>query len=349
MARPEPSTVSPAGVTAPATSDALRDAARRFLRARDDIKIAESIPWLIALAVPLLVPDECAFGTQVLVMILFALSLDFILGYAGIITLGHAAYFGLGAYVAGLLSARLGWHEPISGLIAAGFVAGVAGAALGWILLRYRDLTLLMLTLAVSTILYELANTWPNLTGGFDGLTGISMDPVVGLFDWDLSGVTSYCYALAVLMVSFFALRRIVVSPFGQALCGIRENAARMRAVGAPVLGSLTLGYAISAALAGIAGGLLAQANSFITMDVLSFDKSAAVLTMLVLGGAGRLYGALIGAVIYMLAADRLARLSPEYWEFGVGLLLVLVVLFCPSGLLGIVDQARLRWGRRGG
>jgi branched-chain amino acid transport system permease protein len=331
-------------MAAPEGGDAaLAPAARAFMRARDDLRPLEVLPWLVALAVPFLLPQECAFGTQILVMVLFALSLDFILGYAGIVTLGHAAYFGLGAYTAGLLSARLGWNEPISGLAAAGLVAAAAGAVSGGILLRYRHLALLMLTIALSTVLYELANTWSGLTGGFDGLTGISIAPLLGLFDWDLEGRTGYLYAFVVLLLCFLALRRITVSPFGQTLHGIRENTARMRAIGVPVLRRLTLAYTISAAVAGIAGGLLAQANSFITMQVLSFDSSAAVLTMLVLGGTGRLYGAMIGAVVYMLAADRLARLSPEYWELGVGLLLVFVVLVCPDGLFGLVDQLRQR------
>ena len=185
------------------------------------------------------------------------------------------------------------------------------------------------------------------MTGGYDGLMGITIAPLLGVFDWDLGGRTSYLYALAVLLLGFLALRRITLSPFGQTLRGIRENATRMRAIGAPVLGQLTLAYTISAALAGIAGGLLAQANTFLTMQVLSFDNSAAVLTMLVLGGTGRLYGAMVGAVVYMLAADRLSRLSPEYWELGVGLLLVFVVLICPDGLFGVFEQLR-RFLRRG-
>ncbi len=339
MADPDP-------LEAAADPEALGRAAQAFVRARDDLRPADAIPWLLALAVPFLLSQECAFGTQILIMVLFALSLDFILGYAGIVTLGQAAYFGLGAYTAGLLSARLGWNEPISGLLAAGLVAAAAGAVSGWILLRYRHLALLMLTIAISTILYELANTWSWLTGGFDGLMGISISPLLGVFDWDLEGRTSYLYALVVSMLCFLALRRITVSPFGQTLHGIRENTARMRAIGVPVLGRLTLAYTISAGIAGIGGGLLAQANSFITMQVLSFDTSAAVLTMLVLGGTGRLYGAMVGAVVYMLAADRLARLSPEYWELGVGLLLVFVVLVCPDGLFGVVDRLRRRGWR---
>jgi branched-chain amino acid transport system permease protein len=326
---------------------ALRTRAEAFLKTRDGLRPVEALPWLIAAAVPLLLPDESAFGTQVLIMVLFALSLDFILGYAGIATLGHAAYFGLGAYAAGLLSARVGWHEPLTGLLAAAAVGAAAGAASGAILLRYRDLTLLMLTLALATTLYELANTWSNVTGGYDGLMGIELDPLLGLFEWDLSGVTSYGYALAAVLICFFALRRIATSPFGQSLRGIRENKARMRAIGTPVLGRLTAAYTISAAVAAIAGALFAQSNAFLTMQVLSFDRSAEVLTVLILGGTGRLYGALWGAIVYMLAADRIARLSPEYWEFGVGLLLVLIVLFCPDGLLGIGDQVRRGWRRR--
>lgn len=346
MAVPSPG----APLVAPAAPDgfsSLLARAEAFLRARDNIRPVELVPWIAAAAVPFVVPDEAAFGTQVLIMILFALSLDLILGYGGVVTLGHAAYFGLGAYATGLLSARLGWHEPISALLAAGLVGAAAGAVSGAILLRYRDLTLLMLTLALSTTLYELANTWSSVTGGYDGLIGIAFQPLLGLFDWDLSGVTSYAYALVVLVLCFFGLRRVAVSPFGLALRGIRENKARMRAIGTPVLRHLTIAYTLSAAAAAIAGGLLTESSSFLTMQVLSFDRSAEVLTILILGGTGRLYGAVFGALVYMLAADRIARLSPEYWEFAIGLILVVVVLFYPEGLLGVGDRVLRKWRRR--
>jgi branched-chain amino acid transport system permease protein len=331
----------------PGAGPAPGSVAEAFLRRRDDPRPVEAVFWLAALAVPFLWPEHAAFGAQVLVMMLFALSLDFILGYAGVLTLGHAAYFGVGAYVSGLLSAKLGWHEPLSGLLAAGAVAGLFGALTGWLLLRYRDLTLLMLTLAVSTMMFELANVWSGLTGGYDGLMGIQMAPILGIFDWDIAGVTGYGYALIVLFLGFVVLRRMTVSPFGQALRGIRENTLRMRAIGAPILGHLTLAYTISAVIAGVAGGLFAQTNNFITLEVLGFERSAAVLTLLILGGTGRLYGALFGALVYMLAADRLAKLSPVYWEFGVGLILVVVVLLCPDGLLGIVDRIKAAFARR--
>ena len=311
-----------------------------FLLARHRWHWAEAIPWILALAAFFLFPGWLALGTQILIMVLFALSLDLILGYAGIVTLGHAAFFGVGAYAAGMLSALLGWHEPITGLIAAAVSAAIVGLIAGLIILRTRGLTLLMLTLATTILFQEIANTYDNVTGGFDGLHGVTPAPLLGLFEFDLWFKVPYLYALAVLMLAFFVIRRIVYSPFGRELEGIRENVARMHAIGAPVRRRLVTVYTISAALAGIAGGLFAQANAFVTLDVFSFDRSGAVLIMLILGGSGRLYGAFVGAVVYMFMEDQLARLSPEFWQFGIGLLLVLTVLFARRGLFGLVETA---------
>lgn len=319
---------------------AASEDAAAFLAERHHFRPAEALPWAIAIAAFFLVPDYMAFGTQVLIMVLFALSLDLILGYAGIVSLGHAAFFGTGAYTAGLLAARLGWGEPITELLAAGAVAAAIGFASGWFLLRYRGLTLLMLTLATAIMLYELGNARADVTGGFDGLTGIAVWPLFGRFEYDLYGHTYYLYALAVLFLVFLALRRIVYSPFGQALVGIRENAQRMHAIGSPVLRRLVVAYTIGAAIAGTAGGLFAQSNAFVTLGVLGFERSASVLVMLILGGTGRLYGAFVGAAVYMLLEDNLAKLSPEFWEFGIGLLLVMTVLFARRGLLGVLEAA---------
>jgi branched-chain amino acid transport system permease protein len=291
------------------------------------------------------------FGSQVLVMVLFALSLDLILGYAGIITLGHAAFFGIGAYTVGLLASRLSWSEPISGLVAAAAVAALAGFASGALLLRYRGLTLLVLTLATTTMLQELGNFYKDFTGGYDGIPGLEFAPLFGRFDYDLYGHTIYLYALGVLFVLFLLVRRIVYSPFGQALAGIRENVARMHAIGSPVHGRLLAAYTISAAIAGVAGALFTETNAVVTLGVFDFDTySAAVMVMLILGGAGRLYGAFAGAVIYMVLQDYLSKLSPAFWQFGVGLLLVLTVLFARNGLLDLFERigARMRqWARR--
>jgi branched-chain amino acid transport system permease protein len=305
----------------------------------------EAAPWVLALAAYFVFPGYLALGTQVLIGILFALSLDLVLGYAGIVTLGQAAFFGTGAYTVGLLSARLGWGEPLSGLIAGGAAAALVGFASGWLLLRYRGLTLLMLTLAAAVLLFEFANAKAAITGGYDGVTGIEIWPLFGRFTYDMFGCTYYLYSLAVLFVTFFIVRRIVHSAFGAALVGIRENTQRMHAIGSPVHLRLVVAYTIAAAVAGVAGGLFAQSNAFVTLDVLGFPRSAAVLIMLILGGTGRLYGAFLGAAIYMVLEDNLAKLSPQFWEFGIGLMLVLAVLFARRGLLGIVEDLGRRLG----
>jgi branched-chain amino acid transport system permease protein len=317
-----------------------RARATAFLAHRHHFRIWEALPWLLALAAFFLFPDRMAFGSQVLLMVLFALSLDLILGFAGIVSLGHAAFFGLGAYAAALVTLRWGWEEPISGLAVAATVAAAAGAASGWLLLRYRGLTLLVLTLSTTIMLQELGNLMRDLTGGYDGLPGLSFKPLLGLFDYDLYGHVNYLYALAVLFVLFMVVRTIVHSPFGQTLAGIRENVARMHAIGSPVHLRLVVVYTISAAIAGVAGALFTQTNAYVTLGVFDFDNSAGVLVMLVLGGIGRLYGAFVGAVIYMVLQDTLSKASPQYWQFAVGLLLVLTVLFARRGLLGLLQDA---------
>ncbi len=298
----------------------------------------EVLPWLCAGGAYFVFPDYLALGGQILVMVLFALSLDLILGYAGIVTLGHAAFFGTGAYVAGILAAH-GWTEPLSLLLAAGAVACLLGVVTGAIVLRTSGLTLLMVTLVVSELLQETANKLGWLTGGADGLQGITIAPLLGFFRFDLFGRTAYLYCLAVLFLAWSLARLIVHSPFGRTLVGIRENVTRMRAIGSPVFLRRLRIYAISAGLAGIAGGLLTETTQFVALQVLGFELSGTVLVMLILGGVGRLYGAFIGAPLYMIAQDRLARDDPAYWLFWIGLLLVVVVMFARGGVLGIVDR----------
>jgi branched-chain amino acid transport system permease protein len=322
----------------------MSEALHAAVRHRHRLRPWEVLPWLLAVAAFFVFPDYMAFGTQVLITVLFALSLDLILGYAGVVTLGHAAYFGTGAYAAGMLSAHWGWNEPLSALAAAALCAAAIGFVSGAILLRYHGLALLMLTLATAIMLQELANVYDNLTGGFDGLIGIQFDPLFGVFEYDLWGYTHYWYALSVLFVMFVLARLLVYAPFGQSLVGIRENVLRMHAIGTPVYWRLVTIYTISAAMAGIAGGLFAQSNAFVTLEVLSFTRSGTILIILILGGVGRLYGAFVGAVVYMVLEDQLAKLSPEFWEFGVGLVLVLTVLFARRGLLGLLSAAHRNW-----
>ena len=299
------------------------------------IRWTEWIPFVVALAAFFLLPEYLALGARILIFILFALSLDLILGYAGIVTLGHSAFFGLGAYTAGILSAKLGITDAFVQLAA----AALLGIATGAIILRTRALTLLMLTLAITAILLEVANKMSSVTGGADGLQGVVVAPILGLFRFDLYGKTAFLYCLAALFVGWWAVRRIIYSPFGAMLTGIRENGARMHAIGAPVYWRMVLIYTISATMAGIAGALIAQVNQFVGLNVLGLEPSGDLLVMLILGGVGRLYGAFVGPVIYLSVQDWLAKQYPEYWYFGVGALLITVVLFAPGGILGLFDK----------
>lgn len=338
------------------TRDTTLDQAAEYIRGRHRTRWAEAMPWVLALLAVLVLPQFLALGTQIVIMILFALSLDLILGFAGIVTLGHAAFFGAGAYAAGLLSVA-GWGEPFTGLMVGAGVAAFVGAISGWILLRTHGLALLMLTLATTITLQEFANFRADITGGFDGLVGIEMQPLFGFLSIEgqlrglgipftgyeldpLDFTHSYLYALVVLFVLFVLVRRIVHAPFGQALVGIRENVTRMHAIGTPVQGRLVTSYTISAAIAGVAGALSAQTEAFVTLQSLSFELSGEILIMLILGGTGRLYGAFVGVAAYMILEDQLAKLNPEFWQFGVGIVLVLTVLFARRGLLGLAEDA---------
>ncbi|HVO17035.1 MAG TPA: branched-chain amino acid ABC transporter permease [Alphaproteobacteria bacterium] len=327
-----------------ATGTAAATAA--YLRSRHRFRAAEAAPWLLLALVYFVLQGYLALGSQIVVMILFALSLDLILGYAGIVSLGHAAFFGVGAYAAALL-AKHGWAEPISGLVVAAAAAAAIGAASGWVLLRTRGLTLLMLTMAVAILLQELSNARSDITGGFDGIA-FQMSPLLGEHNFGIYFKTQYVYAAVVLLLAFLLVRRIVHAPFGRQLEGIRENVKRMHAIGSPVHRRLVTVYTISAALAGVAGGLFAQTQQFVTLAVLSFDLSGKILIMLILGGTGRLYGAFVGVTVYMILEDQLAKQYPQYWQLGIGAVLVLVVLFARRGLFGLAEDAvkRLR-GRR--
>jgi len=289
--------------------------------------------WLCTLLPFVVTPSYLSLASQIAITALFALSLDLILGYAGIVSLGHAAFFGVGAYSAGLLAKHY-WGEPLAGLVVAAVAAGIAGYAMSHIVVRFRHLALIMLTLGLGLLLHEAANSASGLTGGADGLQGVRVGTLFG-FKFDMFGRTAYASSLAVLFVCFLVSRRIIHSPFGLALRGIRENATRMPAIGAPSRAHLRKAYTIAAVIAGIAGALLTHTTSTVSLEVLSFQRSADVLVILILGGAGRLYGGIIGAVIYMVARDQFSGINPQFWYFWIGLLLVMVVMFLPNGILG--------------
>ena len=300
----------------------------------------EALPWVTAIAAFLLFPTYLPLGAQILATILFALSADLVLGYAGIVTLGHAAFFGTGAYTAGILAAN-GWGEPISGLLAGALASAAIGVVSGFIVLRTSGLALLMQTLVVATLLHEAANRASSITGGDDGLQGMQVWPIFGVFRFDLFGRTAFIYCFVVLFLCWWLARRIVHSPFGRSLTGIRENVLRMHAIGAPVMRRRLVIYTISAAFAGLAGALIAQTTEFVGLGFLSLDRSGTVLIMLIIGGVGRLYGAFIGVPLYMIAQDRFSEVAPVYWYFWIGLLMVLVVVSARGGIFGLVDRLR--------
>jgi branched-chain amino acid transport system permease protein len=302
----------------------------------------EAIPWIIGIGGYFAFSDQLPFASQILITILFALSLDLVLGFAGIVTLGHAAFYGTGAYAAGIYAIHVS-HEPLSGLLVAAVSAAAVGVVSGLVILRTHGLTQLMLTLAFGTLLAEAANKASFITGGNDGLQGIEIDNIAGLFRFDMYGRTGYLYCLIVLFCAWLGLRFLLASPFGLSLVGIRENVTRMHAVGAPVAGRLLIAYAIGAAMAGLAGGLLAQTTQFVGQSVLSFERSGEIVIMLVFGGIGRVYGAFIGVVVYMIAQDQLAKSDPLFWNFWIGLILVLAVMFARGGILGLIDKVRGR------
>lgn len=307
----------------------------------------DALPWVAVLAMSIFASKYLPLGTQVMIMIVFALALDLALGYGGIETLGHAAFFGAGAYGAGLYALHVS-TEPISGLVVGAIAAGVIGVVSGLLILRTRGLTLVMLTLAVGTMLAELANTMKGVTGGDDGLTGYKIASVLGIFDWDLAGATAYWYVAAVMAVVYLLCKIVVNSPFGLTVKGIRENQTRMRMLGVPITWRLVQLYAISGALAGIAGALSAQVTRLVGLDSLGFALSGNVLIMLILGGTGSLYGAFLGATLFVVLSDRAAAVSPFHWLFALGIVLILAVRYAPDGLTGLIARAasRSRLGR---
>ena len=310
-----------------AASGELAAGVARFFSRRARLRPAEIVFWLAAAATLVALPGKHLILAEIAILGLFALSLDLLLGYAGIISLGHAAFFGFGAYAAGLLGKHGLVAEPVLALLAAGVLAAALGFATSFLVLRGSDLTRLMVTLGVALVLRELANRYDGLTGGADGLQGITIAPVLGRFAFDIGGHVGYGYSLAVLFALFLVARRIVHSPFGLALVSVKSNPLRAAAIGIPVNGRLVGIYTVAAAYAGVAGALLTQVTQFCSLDVFSFERSADLLVVLILGGTGYLYGGLVGAILFKLMQDWLAAITPQYWQFWIGLVLVAIVL----------------------
>jgi branched-chain amino acid transport system permease protein len=292
------------------------------LAARGRWRWPETVFWLLAFAALFLPSGQHLILNEVAIFALFALSLDLILGYAGIVSLGHAAFFGLGAYAAGLMC-KLATPDPIPGLIVAMAGAALLGLLTSLLVLRGSDLTRLMVTLGVALVLHELANSLPQYTGGADGLQGMTVGPLLGRFDFDLYGRTAHAYSLSILFVLFLLARLVVRAPFGLSLLAIRHNSLRAAALGVPVHARLIAVYTLAAAYAGAAGALLAQTTAYVSLEVLEFGRSADVLLAVIIGGPGWLYGGIVGAAVFKVLQDALASTSPQFWMFWMGLFLL--------------------------
>ena len=311
----------------------LTNQVRDALCSTSRFKAWEPVFWLLALASPFLLGSHALIINEIAIVALFAISLDLVLGYSGIVSLGHAAFFGMGAYTAALF-AKLVMPDPLVGLAVAIGVSALLGGLCSLTVLRGSDLTRLMVTLGVALLLLELANKLDWLTGGADGLQGVVIGPLLGKFEFDLAGRTSACYSLVVVLMLFVLSRRLTSSSFGATLMAIRDNRLRAMAIGVPVSARLAVIYAVSAGVAGAAGALLAQTSGFASLDVFAFDRSADVMLILVIGGTGWLYGGIAGAIVFKLMQDVISSITPQYWTFWIGLFLVMLMLVGRETLL---------------
>jgi branched-chain amino acid transport system permease protein len=308
------------------------DAQQQLLKA-SRFKPWELAIWVVAFSLPLALSSHALIVNEIAIVALFAVSLDLVLGYTGIVSLGHAAFFGMGAYTAALFAKNV-MPDPLVGLVVATAAATLLGALCSLTIMRGTDLTRLMVTLGAALILLELANKLDWLTGGSDGLQGVVMGPVLGKFEFDLGGRTAAYYSLTVALLLFLLVRRLVASPLGGTLKAIRDNRLRAMAIGIPVTSRLAVIYTIAAGIAGAAGALLAQTTGFASLDLFEFHRSADVMLMLVIGGAGWLYGGIAGAVVFKLMQDALSAITPQYWTFWIGLFLVVLVMVGREKLL---------------
>lgn len=294
-----------------------------------------------------LYPDDLAFLTRLIGIAFLVLSLDLVTGYCGVATLGHAAQFGVGAYAAGIACVR-GIADPIA-LLAIGVFAGtVMGLISGALITRFRGLPQLVLSIAVGQLVAALANKLSWLTGGSDGLSGITPGKVFGIFNFDMYSRTAFLFSLGVLVIVFVLLQRFVRSPFGLMCRGIKDDDLRARMIGVSIYPRLVVMYGVAGAVAGIGGALTAISTGVVGLDSVSFERSAEVLVMLVLGGAGHLWGALAGTIIFMIFEHIVAAANPFHWMTLVGLLLILIVVFAPRGLIEPVLSLASRFKRKG-
>jgi branched-chain amino acid transport system permease protein len=292
-----------------------------------------------------LFPDDLALLTRLIGISFLVLSLDLVTGYCGIATLGHAAQFGVAAYAVGIACVR-GVTDPVA-LLAIGIVAGtLMGLISGALIARFRGLPQLVLSIAIGQLVAALANKLQWLTGGSDGMSGILPGKVFGIYNFDMYSRTAFLFSLATLVVVFMALSRFVRSPFGLLCRGIKDDDLRARMIGVAVYPRLVIMYGVAGAVAGVGGALTAISTGVVGLDSVGFERSAEALVMLVLGGAGHLWGALVGALIFQIFEHIVSAADPFHWMTLVGLLLILIVVFAPRGLIEPVLMLRRMAGK---
>ena len=311
-----------------------------------DIRIALPTLLVLALACYMLFPGYLVLLSTIFIVAIFALSYDLLQGYAGIVSLGHAVFLGLGAYTVAILGDH-GITEPLLTLAAAMLVAGVAAGILAPIVVVGNDFNRLLVTLGICFLVHEAANQANALTGGADGLSSFTVGPIAGLFAFDFAGQVAFFYALTGLVLAYLVVWRVSTSPFGLALRGLRENTTRMHAIGASVGRHRAMAYVLSGALAGMAGAMLGQTSNFASLDMLGFERSADVVMMTALGGTGSIPGVILGASLFTWLKDALSSVSPKYWQLGVGLVLMASVFVLPRGLAGIPGTLRRLWKKK--
>lgn len=280
-------------------------------------------------------PDQLPLAARIAAMAIFVMSLDLVVGYGGLATLGHSALFGVGAYAAGLFAAHVSGN-PLLGLAVGAAFGALLALLSGTFLLRYEGLTFLMLTIAVSQIIQNLASKLRHWTGGEDGLSNFTIDKILGIASFDLEGRVAFLYCATVMLVCLVLMRFLMGSPFGLACLGIHQNRTRMVAIGSSIRSNLLRLYVWAGVFAGLSGALTAQVTQIVGLDSLGFELSADGLVMLVLGGVGSLYGAIAGTAIFMAVHHTAAAIDPYHWLFIIGGMLVFLVLFPREQLVQI-------------
>jgi branched-chain amino acid transport system permease protein len=305
------------------------------------VAVISAIGIVALLAMPYLLPPYyLGLVVKMMIFALFAMSLDLLLGYTGMASLGHAAYFGVAAYATGLLALKLGWNVWLA-LPAGVILAAITAFVLGFLVLRTRGSYFLMITLALSQVLWGIAFGWRSLTGGDDGLPDVPR-PNTGL-PWSMSdNAPFYYFVLFFVVIGTLLLARVVSSPFGHALRGIRESETRMMALGYNVWRYKLVAFVLGAAFAGLAGCLYVYYNRFVSPDYVHVVRSAEVLLMVILGGAGTLIGPAVGAALIVLLENTISTFT-ERWLMILGFVYVLVALFTPSGVIGLIQNLSKR------